>query len=173
MTEANNSVLAGLVFKLKYILLQVNGKRLLGLNHKEVVGILKELPQNVRLVCARRNASTNENYAEQDGEQFQTPPLNSGVSESVPERLVKSKSDNTLSETVAQTNLSNKKSRSLEPLTGLAMWSNEPVVIELRKGDKGLGFSILDYQVSCLPLIKKFLACLKVNKMLTLLNDQL
>ncbi|XP_053394217.1 multiple PDZ domain protein-like isoform X10 [Mercenaria mercenaria] len=127
-------------------LLEVNGKRLLGLNHKEVVGILKELPQNVRLVCARRTASTNENYAEQDVGQFQTPPLNSGVIESFPERLVKSKSDNALSDTVAQTNLSSKKSRSLEPLTGLAMWSNEPVVIELRKGDKGLGFSILDYQ---------------------------
>jgi hypothetical protein len=27
------------------------------------------------------------------------------------------------------------------------MWSSEPVVIELKKGDKGLGFSILDYQV--------------------------
>ena len=39
------------------------------------------------------------------------------------------------------------RSRSLEPLTKLAMWSNEPVVIELVKGDHGLGFSILDYQV--------------------------
>lgn len=133
---------------------QVNGKRLLGLNHKEVVGILKELPQNVRLVCARRTSLPNENYADQDGGQFQTPPFNSGVNEGPPERLVKSKSDNALSESIAQSNLSSKKSRSLEPLTGLAMWSNEPVVIELTKGDKGLGFSILDYQVSCLPLIK-------------------
>lgn len=36
--------------------------------------------------------------------------------------------------------------RSLEPLTGLAMWSSEPQIIELVKGDRGLGFSILDYQ---------------------------
>lgn len=35
---------------------------------------------------------------------------------------------------------------SLEPLTGLAMWSSEPQIIELVKGDRGLGFSILDYQ---------------------------
>lgn len=129
----------------------MNGKRLLGLNHKEVVGILKELPQNVRLVCARRANIPTEPYAEEDPN-FQTPPLNSGVNEPLPDRLVKSKSDNALSEPVAQSNLSSsKKSRSLEPLTGLAMWSNEAVVIELRKGDKGLGFSILDYEVSSLP----------------------
>lgn len=33
---------------------QVNGQKLLGLNHVEVVGILKELPGSVRLVCGRR-----------------------------------------------------------------------------------------------------------------------
>lgn len=105
-------------------------------------------------MCARRTNIPSETYAEDDP-QFHTSPLNSGVNEAMPERLVKSKSDNALSEPIAQTNL-NKKSRSLEPLTGLAMWSNEPVVIELRKGDKGLGFSILDYQVSSLPLLRLY-----------------
>lgn len=38
--------------------------------------------------------------------------------------------------------------RSLEPLTGLAMWSSDPQIIELVKGERGLGFSILDYQVN-------------------------
>ena len=38
------------------------------------------------------------------------------------------------------------KSRSLEPLTSLAMWCEEIIQIELVKGDRGLGFSILDYQ---------------------------
>ena len=33
--------------------MQVNGIRLLGLNHEAVVLILKDLPQHVRLVCAR------------------------------------------------------------------------------------------------------------------------
>lgn len=31
----------------------MNGQRLLGLNHLEVVSILKELPLDVRMVCAR------------------------------------------------------------------------------------------------------------------------
>ena len=43
--------------------------------------------------------------------------------------------------------LSKGRSRSEEPINNLAMWSSEPEVIELVKGDRGLGFSILDYQV--------------------------
>merc|ERR1719225_2257337 len=34
-------------------LLEVNGRKLLGLYHTDVVGILKDLPMHVRLVCAR------------------------------------------------------------------------------------------------------------------------
>lgn len=34
-------------------LLEVNGHRLLGRNHMEVVAILKELPINIRMICAR------------------------------------------------------------------------------------------------------------------------
>jgi len=65
--------------------------------------------------------------------------------------LVKAKSDGSLASTgttnaTTETSLSKLKSRSLEPLTGLAMWSSEPTIIELPKGDRGLGFSILDYQ---------------------------
>lgn len=30
------------------------------------------------------------------------------------------------------------------------MWSSEPQIIELIKGERGLGFSILDYQVNIL-----------------------
>lgn len=40
------------------------------------------------------------------------------------------------------------RSRSLEPLTNLAVWSTHPTHIELTKGDRGLGFSVLDYQAS-------------------------
>jgi hypothetical protein len=36
----------------------VNGHRLLGMNHIEVVTILKDLPVNVRMVCARRPGDT-------------------------------------------------------------------------------------------------------------------
>jgi hypothetical protein len=36
----------------------VNGHRLLGMNHIDVVTILKDLPVNVRMVCARRPGDT-------------------------------------------------------------------------------------------------------------------
>ncbi|XP_060069918.1 multiple PDZ domain protein-like, partial [Ylistrum balloti] len=132
-------------------LLEVNGKRLLGLNHKEVVGILKELPQNVRLVCARRIQKPSTDIYAAEEKQFHSSQLNSGVNEVTPisDRLVKAKSEMALASvdsTSTPNSLNKMKSRSLEPLTNLAMWSGEPVVIELRKGDKGLGFSILDYQ---------------------------
>lgn len=140
----------------------MNGKRLLGLNHKEIVSILKELPQHVRLVCARRKKCKSENYTNKEQDNFSSPPLlNSGVNPNSPsaDRLIKAKSEVALSSkewTAERNNLNRTRSRSLEPLTGLAMWSSEPVVIELKKQEKGLGFSILDYQVKLIFILTVF-----------------
>ncbi|XP_026319386.1 patj homolog [Hyposmocoma kahamanoa] len=115
-------------------LLEVNGHRLLGMNHLEVVSILKELSSEVCMVCARPRPAP-------------APPLD--LAPPAP-TLVKAKSDGSLAGAGAEEggSLTNGKvrSRSLEPLTGLAMWSSEPQIIELVKGERGLGFSILDYQ---------------------------
>ena len=142
---------------------QVNGKRLLGLNHVSVVEILKYSPQHVRLVCARKKSPPQaDSFTAQSASITAAPFLPSstvpdGVQPSAPgsERLIKAKSEQALSTTdgaPAAAALNKSKSRSLEPLTGLAMWSSEPVVIELEKGDRGLGFSILDYQVSAVAV---------------------
>lgn len=129
-------------------LLEVNGHQLLGMNHHEVVSILKELPMDVCMVCGRSasNIFREEPYPERS---VLTRSLNNLFPAS--DRLVKAKSDGSLASSIAVTpssevNLSKMKSRSLEPLTGLAMWSSEPQIIELVKGERGLGFSILDYQ---------------------------
>ena len=37
----------------------MNGRKLLGLNHVEVVVILKELPRDVRIVCGRRRSASS------------------------------------------------------------------------------------------------------------------
>ncbi|XP_073845619.1 patj crumbs cell polarity complex component [Musca autumnalis] len=124
-------------------LLEVNGERLFGMNHLEVVAILKELPIDVRMVCGR---SKTELMSFSDDT---LKKLESNLEKLVPtsDRLVKAKSDGNLATTSPTADESFKlKSRSLEPLTGLAMWSEEPQIIELIKGDRGLGFSILDYQ---------------------------
>lgn len=119
-------------------LLEVNGRKLLGLYHTDVVGILKDLPMHVRLVCARPKSGG-------DGKS-----LALRASESLAERMVKAKSDGSISSsgttTETSANSNKLKSRSLEPLSSLAMWSDEVLIIELVKGDRGLGFSILDYQ---------------------------
>lgn len=142
-------------------LLEVNGHRLLGMNHLEVVSILKELPQNVRMVCSRNVISsdgsvmipfTKDNVQQALDVEFDSE---SGSTQSLmpQDRLVKAKSDGSLATTgspVGGTGVdgftTKMKSRSLEPLTGLAMWSSQPQIIELVKGERGLGFSILDYQ---------------------------
>ncbi|XP_017885816.1 patj homolog [Ceratina calcarata] len=138
-------------------LLEVNGYRLLGINHMEVVSVLKELPVHVRMVCGRGADSQDPlcpiNTAQHQAA-FQTRSILGGSLQNLlptMDRLVKAKSDGSLASTTAtatvtDASLNKMKSRSLEPLTGLAMWSSEPQVIELVKGERGLGFSILDYQ---------------------------
>lgn len=135
-------------------LLEVNGRRLLGLNHVEVVAILKDLPLHVRMVCARKPGEVAARLIDtsQDRAAFAARNILGGSLQNLipaSDRLVKAKSDGSLASSATagtDSSFSRMKSRSLEPLTGLAMWSSEPQVIELVKGDRGLGFSILDYQ---------------------------
>lgn len=124
------------------------------MNHLEVVSILKELPQDVCMVCGRgdqemlqftEEALINTLEEEVAKSRAAAGGLQSSLTPS--ERLVKAKSDGSLATTGGTSDgFSKIKSRSLEPLTGLAMWSSEPQIIELVKGERGLGFSILDYQ---------------------------
>lgn len=135
-------------------LLEVNGHTLLGMNHNEVVSILKVLPINVCMVCGRNPSFMFEQRtSSHDSSLSDRSILSRSLHNLVPatDRLVKAKSDGSLASSISalnnsDSNFSKMKSRSLEPLTGLAMWSSDPQVIELMKGERGLGFSILDYQ---------------------------
>ncbi|KAJ3648156.1 hypothetical protein Zmor_019978 [Zophobas morio] len=137
-------------------LLEVNGQKLLGIKHVDVVKILRELPNTVRLVCARKSESGENRVinTSQDRAAFEARNILGGSLKNLlpqPEqRLLKALSDTSLntSSTVTVTSepsLQKAKSRSLE-VTNLAMWSDEVEFIELIKTDRGLGFSILDYQ---------------------------
>ncbi|RVE52338.1 hypothetical protein evm_002976 [Chilo suppressalis] len=79
-----------------------------------------------------------------------------------PQRLIKAKSESSMASLCSATtimsaghdhdefcsdDLERNRSRSLEPLSGLAMWSDHVEYIQLLKEDRGLGFSILDYLV--------------------------
>jgi multiple PDZ domain protein len=133
-------------------LLEANEYRLHGLTHTEVVNILKQLPNRVRLVCARSGTDGGPrpliNLAP-DREGFEARKIISGSLNNLT-TLVKAQSDTSIntSSTATLTNHSghSRKSRSLECVSGLAMWQSKEDIIELVKADQGLGFSILDYQ---------------------------
>ncbi|XP_063387518.1 patj homolog [Cydia fagiglandana] len=131
-------------------LLEANEYRLHGLTHTEVVNILKQLPDRVRLVVARPESGPRSviNLAS-DREAFEARKIISGSLNNLTS-LIKAQSDTSIntSSTATLTNHSglSKKSRSLECVSGLAMWQSKEDIVELVKGDQGLGFSILDYQ---------------------------
>ncbi|XP_074598985.1 multiple PDZ domain protein-like isoform X2 [Brevipalpus obovatus] len=137
-------------------ILEVNGKELLRLDHSEVVPLLKELPMNVCMVCARSKTGdlpsppsidvvdNSANYYRQSDtyKRFDEPPP------TFHDRLVKTKSDGSLAiNSPSSMEKGNRvKSRSLEPLSGSGLWADEIQFIQLERGDRGLGFSIFDYQ---------------------------
>ncbi|CAG9762086.1 unnamed protein product [Ceutorhynchus assimilis] len=136
-------------------ILEVNGQKLLGVPHVDVVRILRELPNAVRLVCSRKSIDNRVINTSQDREAFEQRNILGGSLKNLlpqPEqRLIKALSDTSIhtSSTVTVTDEPNimkkDKSRSLE-ITQVALWSEEVDYVELQKTDRGLGFSILDYQ---------------------------
>ncbi|XP_021538090.1 LOW QUALITY PROTEIN: multiple PDZ domain protein [Neomonachus schauinslandi] len=120
-------------------LLEVNGITLLGENHQDVVNILKELPIEVTMVCCRRTVPpTSQSGLESldlcDIELTEKPHVDLGEFTGSSET-----EDPVLTMTEAGQNA--------EEVQGpLAMWEVDVQHIELEKGNKGLGFSILDYQ---------------------------
>jgi len=102
-----------------------------------VVAVLKDLPQHVRIICARPH------------DILHNLPSSASTT-TVSHSLFKAKSEQVLvaSPPVVSTDISLVgRSHSLEPLGGLATWGSDIITVELYKGDRGLGFSILDYQV--------------------------
>ena len=150
-------------------LLEVNGKSLKGLFHEDVVKTLKQLPIQVSIVCGRRKSLgpsplrgtiVNNVDTGQSKTAFASRKILSGSLQSLLNtttnvassscNMMKAKSEVSLDKIPilsAQKSESSKRWKSLEPLTkDLAMWSSTVEEITLMKGDRGLGFSILDYQ---------------------------
>ncbi|CAF0974575.1 unnamed protein product [Adineta steineri] len=122
-------------------LLEINNQILYGKNHINVIEILKRVKHQIKLACARRKIQQINEANEK---------LNSNRSRSISfgkttEIVVKAKSMGTLHS--AHSSLTRSmKTRSLEVISNLALWSTSIVNIELNKGEHGLGFSVLDYQ---------------------------
>lgn len=131
---------------------QVNNQILYGKNHIHVIEILKRVKHQVKIICARRKVSTSN---ENDLVNTISNRARSTSFGKTAEIVVKAKSlgklDSTnftrtlLSPTPIRTHQLS-KSRSLEVISNLALWSTSIINIELNKTDHGLGFSVLDYQ---------------------------
>ncbi|KAJ8247757.1 hypothetical protein GJAV_G00249950 [Gymnothorax javanicus] len=117
-------------------LLEVNGIPLIGETHKEVVGLLKELPMCVYLVCSRPAQSTLI-----DSRADQSRLTSRAVS---PEKVQGDQEDCIVYREEGEDSRGHMTEDS--PGSPLAMWETEIQVIQLEKGEAGLGFSILDYQ---------------------------
>ncbi|NWW71917.1 MPDZ protein, partial [Climacteris rufus] len=121
-------------------LLEVNEISLVGQNHKDVVGILKELPIKVTMVCCRPVV---------------LPITQPEILESLSLSEVQLTEEGHVelgfigsSDTEARALETADEGQSMEEgqSSSLAMWETEVQHIELEKGSMGLGFSILDYQ---------------------------
>ncbi|XP_013165102.1 PREDICTED: uncharacterized protein LOC106115966 isoform X1 [Papilio xuthus] len=140
-------------------LLEVNGWRVLGSHHVEVVTRLRAVTSPVLLVCVRKRQEENKGRENS----FSKSAIIGGSLQDLltpPQRLIKAKSESSVAslcsaatvmsaghdhDEFCSDDLERNRSRSLEPLSGLAMWSDNIEYIDLQKEDRGLGFSILDY----------------------------
>lgn len=126
-------------------LLQVNEHKLQGLRHTDVVKILKELPNNVKMVCARGSRSPSIINTSQNLEAFESRSIvPSG--HLILQGLLKAQSESSLFTSSTNTITDQYRSKSVEQISGLALWSSDIVFVDIEKTDRGFGFSILDYQ---------------------------
>lgn len=120
-------------------ILEANGIPLIGETHKEVVNILKELPMHVHLVCSRIVAPSipdSDDDEEDDVVRLTLKELLAEFNDKLDQGCV-----------IPCPTAEDITKRGVPPMSPpLAMWEREPQVVELEKGESGLGFSILDYQ---------------------------
>ncbi|XP_056222966.1 multiple PDZ domain protein isoform X1 [Seriola aureovittata] len=119
-------------------ILEVNGIPLIGETHKEVVSILKELPMHVCLVCSRIVPPSVPDSDEEDDDD---------VHLTLKELLAEFNDKLDQGCVIPCPTAEDITKRGVPPMSPpLAMWEREAQVVELEKGESGLGFSILDYQ---------------------------
>uniref|UniRef100_H2ZX49 PATJ crumbs cell polarity complex component n=1 Tax=Latimeria chalumnae TaxID=7897 RepID=H2ZX49_LATCH len=120
-------------------LLEVNGVQLHGKSRREAVSFLREVPPPFTLVCCRRMTPefSHSDFCSSDMDFIE------GTEER--KHFHKTRTQNS-SQTSKKVNSKSDADPEDEGEGELALWSDEVKVIELEKGSRGLGFSILDYQ---------------------------
>ncbi|XP_051549154.1 inaD-like protein [Myxocyprinus asiaticus] len=156
------------LLRLEDELLEVNDVQLYGKSRREAVAFLREVPPPFTLVCCRRLAEEGSDYHPESEEWRSTSP-STNLQEQIENNLSMLANDTSLRDSMReqfkarqvsaiQQEADNERD-PLEPSSPereeideeedegeLALWSPEVQVLELEKGERGLGFSILDYQ---------------------------
>ncbi|XP_057182396.1 inaD-like protein isoform X2 [Triplophysa rosa] len=149
-------------------LLEVNCVQLYGKSRREAVAFLREVPPPFTLVCCRRLAEEGSEY-QPESEEWRSASPSASLQEQIENNLSMLAKDTSLRDSLreqlktrqapsVQQDYDN-EGNSFEPSgpggeepeeendeDELALWSSEVKVLELEKGERGLGFSILDYQ---------------------------
>uniref|UniRef100_A0A673IUW1 InaD-like protein n=1 Tax=Sinocyclocheilus rhinocerous TaxID=307959 RepID=A0A673IUW1_9TELE len=120
-------------------LLEVNGVQLYGKSRREAVAFLREVPPPFTLVCCRRLAEEGSEYHPESEEWHSSSP-SASLQEQVNDK------EEPLEPSSPEREQMDEEKGDEEDEGELALWSPNVQVLELEKGERGLGFSILDYQ---------------------------
>ncbi|XP_064790840.1 inaD-like protein isoform X3 [Oncorhynchus masou masou] len=156
-------------------LLEVNGVQLYGKSRREAVAFLREVPPPFTLVCCRHLTEDDSDYQPDRQDEWRSPSpaaslseletklssvlisqayLRDNDSEQPPDHVTLQEVSDEEPEEPAPTYPSHqeemqqgRRGEEEEDEEGeLALWSPDIQLLELEKGERGLGFSILDYQ---------------------------
>uniref|UniRef100_A0A8C7R6N3 PATJ crumbs cell polarity complex component n=1 Tax=Oncorhynchus mykiss TaxID=8022 RepID=A0A8C7R6N3_ONCMY len=118
-------------------LLEVNGVQLYGKSRREAVAFLREVPPPFTLVCCRHLTEDDSDYQPDRQDEWRSPSPAASLSEE-PAPTYPSHQEE------MQQGRGGGEEEDEEG--ELALWSPDIQLLELEKGERGLGFSILDYQ---------------------------
>ncbi|XP_051867604.1 inaD-like protein isoform X2 [Pristis pectinata] len=123
-------------------ILEVNGKQLYGKSRREAILFLKDMSPPFTLVCCRRLFEEGNEMPVDEPNAMKTEA--SQASEMY--ELIRPPSPWSSENCSHQVDMDTETNAEEDEIGELALWTSDVKVIELHKGSKGLGFSILDYQ---------------------------
>uniref|UniRef100_A0A4W5M8A6 PDZ domain-containing protein n=1 Tax=Hucho hucho TaxID=62062 RepID=A0A4W5M8A6_9TELE len=128
-------------------LLEVNGVQLYGKSRREAVAFLREVPPPFTLVCCRHLTEEISDYQPDRDDEWRSPSPAASLSEDPATLKEVSEEEQAPTYPSHQEEKVHEERKEEEDEEGeLALWSPDIQLLELEKGERGLGFSILDYQ---------------------------
>ncbi|XP_048458046.1 inaD-like protein [Rhincodon typus] len=128
-------------------ILEVNGAQLYGKSRREVFSFLKEAAPPFTLVCCRRLFEGGKEMPVDEPSIIQSPTSQTAENaEPVIRPPSPWNSESCMSQVDLDSEADSEANAEEDEVGELALWTSDVKLIELNKGSKGLGFSILDYQ---------------------------